>query len=72
MTSSVDLEKFPRPGVTVDLAILTVVGATDSLPELRLLVQDRTDPVGRALPGGFIRERHTVAQTAAEILRRKV
>ncbi len=72
MTSSVDLEKFPRPGVTVDLAILTIVGATDSFPELRLLVQDRTDPVGRALPGGFIRARHTVAQTAAEILLRKV
>lgn len=67
-----DLEKFPRPGVTVDLAILTVTGATDTNPELHLLVQDRTDPVGRALPGGFIRERWTVARTVEDVLRRKV
>lgn len=66
------LETFPRPGVTVDLAILTVTGATDANPELRLLVQDRTDPVGRALPGGFIRERWTVARTVEDVLRRKV
>ncbi|MDI6910404.1 hypothetical protein [Nocardioides sp.] len=72
MTSPTDLEKFPRPGVTVDLAILTVVGASDTNPELRLLVQDRADPAGRALPGGFIRERWTVAQTVDDVLRRKV
>lgn len=66
------LESFPRPGVTVDLAILTVVGAADTSPELRLLVQDRTDPAGRVLPGGFIRERRTVAQTVDDVLRRKV
>lgn len=66
------LEKFARPGVTVDLAILTVSGATDSAPELRLLVQDRSEPIGRALPGGFIRERRTVAQTVDDVLRRKV
>jgi 8-oxo-dGTP diphosphatase len=66
------LEQFPRPGVTVDLAILTVTGASDTSPELRLLVQDRTDPVGRALPGGFIRERWTVARTVEDVLRRKV
>lgn len=72
MTSPTDLEKFPRPGVTVDLAILTVVGASDTNPELRLLVQDRADPAGRALPGGFIRERWTVAQTVEDVLLRKV
>lgn len=72
MSSPTDLEKFPRPGVTVDLAILTVVGASDTNPELRLLVQNRADPAGRALPGGFIRERWTVAQTVEDVLRRKV
>ena len=72
MVKPTDLEKFPRPGVTVDLAILTVTGPTDSAPELRLLVQDRTEPIGRALPGGFIRERRTVAQTTDDVLRRKV
>lgn len=72
MARPTDLEKFARPGVTVDLAILTVTGATDSAPELRLLVQDRSEPIGRALPGGFVRERRTVAQTADDVLRRKV
>lgn len=71
-----DLDKYPRPGVTVDLAILTVTGATDSgpdrAPELRMLIQDRTDPAGRGLPGGFIRERWTIAQTTADVLGRKV
>ncbi len=72
MAKPTDLEQFPRPGVTLDLAILTVTGPTDSAPELRLLVQDRTEPIGRALPGGFIRERRTVAQTTDDVLRRKV
>ena len=72
MATPTDLEKFPRPGVTVDLAILTVTGPSDTNPELRLLVQDRTEPVGRALPGGFIRERWTVARTVDDVLRRKV
>lgn len=72
MSNPTDLEKFPRPGVAVDLAILTVTGPSDTAPELRMLVQDRTDPVGRALPGGFIRERWTVARTVDDVLRRKV
>ena len=72
MPSSPALETFPRPGVTVDLAILTVVGASDISPSLRLLVQDRAEPAGRALPGGFMRERWTVARTVDDVLRRKV
>lgn len=72
MASSRELESYPRPGVTVDLALLTVVGASDTNPALRLLVQDRTAPTGRALPGGFIRERWTVARTVDDVLRRKV
>ena len=72
MPTATDLEKFPRPGVTVDLAILTVAGPSNTNPELRLLVQDRRDPTGRALPGGFIRERWTVARTVADVLARKV
>lgn len=72
MSKRPDLESYPRPGVTVDLAIFTVTGASDRTPELRLLVQDRTQPRGRALPGGFIRERWTVAQTTDDVLRRKV
>ena len=67
-----DLEKFPRPAVAVDLAILTVSGAGGTDPELRVLIQQRTEPAGWALPGGFLRERTTVAQTADHVLRHKV
>lgn len=67
----VDLESFPRPGVTVDVALLTVTDPAEA-PVLRLLVQDREDPRGRGLPGGFIRERWTVAQTVDDVLTRKV
>lgn len=72
MAQATDLEKYPRPGVTVDLAILTVRGASDTKPELHLLVQDRIDPSGRGLPGGFMRERWTVTRTTDDVLRRKV
>lgn len=72
MPTPSDLESYPRPGVAVDLALLTVVATTDSHPELRVLVQDRTDPAGRALPGGFLRERWTVERTVADVLHRKV
>lgn len=71
METPTNLEQFPRPGVTVDLALLTVVDA-DADPQLRLLVQDRRRPIGRALPGGFMRERRTVAQTVEDVLARKV
>jgi 8-oxo-dGTP diphosphatase len=65
-----DLDSFPRPGVTVDVAVLTVTDVVES-PVLRLLVQDRDDPHGRGLPGGFIRPRQTVAHTVDDVLRRK-
>src|SRR5581483_1618716 len=52
--------------------VLTITGTTDKTPTLRLLVQDREKPKGRALPGGFVRERWTVAQTVADVLQRKV
>lgn len=67
-----DLERFPRPAVAVDLAILTVSDPGGADPELRILVQDRTDPAGLALPGAFLRERTTVAGTADAVLRGKV
>ena len=67
-----ELDEYPRPGVAVDLAILTIVDAGTSSPSLRVLIQDRKDPDGRALPGGFLRERATVADTTADVFRRKV
>lgn len=65
------LDAFPRPGVTVDLAILTVTDVEDD-PVLRVLVQDRTDPDGRVLPGRFLRERHTIIDTVHEVFEHKV
>ena len=65
------LDSYPRPGITVDLAILTVTDA-DTEPVLRMLVQDRDSPAGRALPGGFVRERATIAETTLDVLARKV
>ena len=65
------LDSYPRPGITVDLAILTVTDA-DTEPVLRMLVQDRDSPAGRALPGGFVRERATIAETTRDVLDRKV
>ena len=65
------LDSYPRPGITVDLAILTVTEA-DAEPVLRMLVQDRDSPAGRALPGGFVRERATIAETTRDVLDRKV
>ena len=67
-----DLDRFPRPAVAVDLAILTVTDAAGARPQLRVLVQRRSDPTGMALPGGFLRERATAAETADDVLRRKV
>lgn len=72
MKSVSDLDRFPRPAVAVDLAILTVLDARGIAPELRVLAQERQNPAGLALPGGFLRERTTVAATADDVLRRKV
>lgn len=68
---SPELDRYPRPGVTVDLAVLTLTEPTDS-PVLRVLVQERRDPDGPALPGGFVRERQTVAETTRWVLADKV
>ncbi len=54
----------------MDIAVLTVTDAAEA-PVLRLLVQDREEPAGRGLPGGFIRERWTVARTVDDVLLRK-
>lgn len=67
-----DLDRFPRPAVAVDLAILTVTDAGGPDPELRVLTLRRSDPDGWALPGAFLRERTTVARTADHVLREKV
>jgi 8-oxo-dGTP diphosphatase len=67
-----DLATFPRPHVAVDIALLTVRPADDGL-ELVTLVQRRTEePIGHAIPGRFIRERHTVAQTVDELFRLEI
>ena len=66
------LDSYPRPGVTVDLAVLTVTDAGTDDAALRVLVQQRTDPDGRVLPGRFLRERHTIDETVREVFEHKV
>ena len=67
-----NLDSYPRPGVTVDLAILTVTDPGTDDAALRVLVQERTDPDGRVLPGRFLRERHTIDETVREVFEHKV
>lgn len=66
------LDAYPRPGVTVDLAVLTVTSAGTDDAALRVLVQERWDPDGRVLPGRFLRERHTVVDTVQDVFEHKV
>jgi 8-oxo-dGTP diphosphatase len=50
--------EWPRPGVTVDIALFTVAGALNDL-RLRVLLIERDEEPWRgqwALPGGFVRE----------------
>jgi ADP-ribose pyrophosphatase YjhB (NUDIX family) len=50
--------EWPRPGVTVDIALFTVAGALNDL-RLQVLLVERDEPPWRgmwALPGGFVRE----------------
>jgi ADP-ribose pyrophosphatase YjhB (NUDIX family) len=63
---------FPSPHVAVDIALLTV-RPTHEQHELVTLIQDRTGELGgHTIPGRFIRERHTVAQTVDELFQLEV
>ncbi|MEO9329041.1 NUDIX hydrolase [Gordonia aurantiaca] len=60
------LADYPRPNVAVDIAVLTVSDGA-----LNVVIQ--RDAKGRAaLPGRFVRERHTVEQTVREVLKLKL
>ena len=72
MSQGPSLDAYPRPGVTVDLAIFTVTAAGTEEAALRVLVQERKDPDGRVLPGRFLRERRTVVDTVQEVFEQKV
>jgi 8-oxo-dGTP diphosphatase len=58
--------EWPRPGVTVDIALFTVTGALNDLRPQVLLVE-RTEPPWQgqwALPGGFVRENEDLLAAA--------
>jgi 8-oxo-dGTP diphosphatase len=62
---------WPRPGVTVDLALFTVAGALTEL-RLQVVLIERRDPPfqGRwALPGGFVRQDEDLHDAAVRELR---
>ena len=70
--TAVQLSDFPRPNVAVDLAVLSV-RPTERGAELVTLVQQRFErPRGDVLPGRFIREGETIADTVTAILRDKL
>jgi 8-oxo-dGTP diphosphatase len=72
MSSRTPLSRYPRPSVAVDLAVLTVAPVYGSAPDvgtLAVLVLEGPEPDCRVLPGRFIRERRTVKESIAEILR---
>lgn len=75
MPKEADLTAYPRPNVAVDVAVLTALPrrtSGESPGSLAVLVEDRgTAPHGRALPGRFLRERQTLTECVADVLRIK-
>jgi 8-oxo-dGTP diphosphatase len=57
---------WPRPGVTVDVALFTVAGALNELRPRVVLIERRDPPFeGQwALPGGFVREHEDLPAAA--------
>ncbi len=74
MPKAKSLSDFPRPNVAVDLAVLTVAPAADTLGPLGALsVLVLRDATGHGvLPGRFIRERRTIAETVREVIEMKL
>lgn len=69
-----DLSQFPRPSVAVDIALLTALvppgfGEPRSLAVLVQVVPE--EPAGRALPGRFLRQKQTVAESVPVVLQVK-
>ena len=64
-----DLAAFPRPSVTVDVALLTIV---DGSFHAALVRRDEQPAMGRwALPGGFVRLDESLEDAVARVLRDK-
>src|SRR5205085_9196464 len=62
--------EWPRPGVTVDIALFTVSGAVNEL-HLQVLLVERDEKPWRgmwALPGGFVRENEDLDAAAVREL----
>jgi 8-oxo-dGTP diphosphatase len=66
------LHAYPRPSVAVDIAIMTTFksDAAGEPGRLHVLVVPEKSG-GQALPGRFLRERQTVAESVADVLRVK-
>jgi len=64
-----DLDKYAKPSVAVDLAIMTIVDG-----QLKVLVVDRPadDIPGAALPGGFVHIDASLEDTVQRVLSEKV
>ncbi len=69
--AAADLRRYPRPNVAVDIAILTALpGRTaEGSGVLAVLLYGPSAPsLGRALPGRFLREGQTVAESVIDVL----
>lgn len=64
-----DFDKYSKPSVAVDLAIITVAEG-----QLKALLVDRpdNDVSGWAMPGGFVRIDHSLEQAVERVLSEKV
>lgn len=64
-----NLERYAKPSVAVDLAIMTVIDG-----QLKALLVDRPDDdvPGWAMPGGFVRVDQSLEQTVERVLAEKV
>jgi 8-oxo-dGTP diphosphatase len=63
--------EWPRPAVTVDVVLFTVVGALQEMRLQVLLVRRKGEPLRGwwALPGGFVRESEDLPDAAARELK---
>lgn len=67
------LTDFPRPNLAVDLVLLTLGQPGTEAAPLRLgVVVQRPKSGADVLPGRFVRERETVAETVSAVLREKL
>lgn len=65
------LQRYPRPSVAVDVALLTLVPGAAAVQDLGVLQVKRVGAPGWCLPGTFLRGRERLADAVLRCLREK-